>query len=336
MRPFTYHRPQTVQQALDALRDGGPSTRLLAGGTTLYDLMKIGIEAPAGVVDIHRLSELDHVEVDGDELVIGAGARMAQVAAHPAVRRLFPAVSESLWRAASQQLRNMATIGGNLLQRTRCPYFRGGAPYPCNKRDPGSGCAAIDGVDGGQAVLGVSDDCIAAYPGDLAVALVAFDAVIDVVGPGGSRSLPVADLHLLPGRTPYREHSLLPGELITQVRMPVAPVAAKSTYLKIRPRESYAFAFASAAVGLLASGAAGDEPQVFDCRIALGGLATRPWRAEAAEDWLIGRRLTEDNARAAGEIALQGSRPGRQNAFKVELGIRTVTEALINVARGNR
>jgi xanthine dehydrogenase YagS FAD-binding subunit len=181
-------------------------------------------------------------------------------------------------------------------------------------------------------VLGVSDDCIATYPGDLGVALIAFDAVIDVAGPERSRRLPVADLHLLPGRTPHREHSLGPGELITQVRVPVTPVAAASTYLKIRPRESYAFAFASAAVGLLVS----DEGRVTECRIALGGLATRPWRAEAAERWLAGRHLTEDSARVAGEIALQGARPGRQNAFKIELGIRTVAEALLDVARSDR
>jgi xanthine dehydrogenase YagS FAD-binding subunit len=292
MRPFTYHRPQTLTETIDALRDAGPSTRLLAGGTTLYDLMKIGIEAPQQVIDIHRLRELDHLELDGEELVIGAGTRMAQVSAHPLVRRMFPAVSQSLWRAASQQLRNMATIGGNLLQRTRCAYFRGGAPYPCNKRDPGSGCAALDGVDGGMAVLGVSDHCIATYPGDLAIALVAFDAIVDVAGPAGTRSLPVTDLHLLPGRTPHLEHTLRPGEVITQVRLPVNPVAANSTYLKIRPRESYAFAFASAAVGLVVPPATVGEPRVLDCRIALGGVATRPWRAEAAEEWLTGRELT--------------------------------------------
>ncbi|MEU8819178.1 xanthine dehydrogenase family protein subunit M [Actinoplanes sp. NPDC048796] len=332
MLPFTYFRPRTLDEAIEALRAGGESTKLLAGGTTLYDMMKIGVEAPAAVVDIHLLRELDHLEVRAGELVIGAGARMSAVSAHPEVRRLFPAVSESLWRSASQQLRNMATIGGNLMQRTRCAYFRGGVPYPCNKRDPGTGCAARDGVDGGMAVLGTSDDCIATYPGDLAVALVAFDAVVDVLGPDGARSLPVAQLRPLPGDTPHVEHVLRPGEVITQVRLPITAVAAKSAYLKIRPRESYAFAFASAAVGLVLAGSPA-EAAVIECRIALGGVSTVPWRAAAAEQWLIGRPLTEDAARTAGEIAMRGAEPGRANAFKVELGVHTVAQSLLSLSR---
>ncbi|WP_433385497.1 FAD binding domain-containing protein [Actinoplanes sp. CA-142083] len=331
MLPFTYQRPETVAEAVDALQAGGPGTTLLAGGTTLFDLMKIGVASPSRVVDIHRVRELDHLGVANGELVIGAGARMSRVSAEPDVIRLFPAISESLWRSASQQLRNMATMGGNLMQRTRCAYFRGGEPFPCNKREPGSGCAAISGVDGGMAVLGVSDQCVATYPGDVGIALVAFDAVVDLVGPDGGRSLPFAQLNLLPGSSPEREHALLDGELITQIRVPVTPVAAASGYLKIRPRESYAFAFASAAVGVLFAG-----DVVGECRIGIGGVATRPWRASAAEAWLTGKPLTEDNARRAGEIALQGARPIAANEFKVELGIRTVAKALLDVAGGDR
>jgi xanthine dehydrogenase YagS FAD-binding subunit len=328
MRPFDYHRPENLAQALDALRDAGGEARALAGGTTLYDLMKIGVETPTAVVDIHRLPELDHVGVAGGELVIGAGTRMARAATHPDVVRDFPAVSQSLWRGASQQLRNMATIGGNLLQRTRCTYFRGGAPFPCNKREPGSGCAALGGRDGGHAVLGVSDECIATYPGDLAVALIAFDAVVDVEGPTGARTVPIAGLHRPPGDTPHLEHTLRPGELVTRVRVPATPVARASAYLKVRPRESYAFALASAAVGVL-RGAGGE---VRECRIALGGVATVPWRAAEAERAVIGRPLTAAAAREAGDIAMRGARPGRDNAYKVELGARTVAAALLSVA----
>ncbi|HTJ38855.1 MAG TPA: xanthine dehydrogenase family protein subunit M [Dactylosporangium sp.] len=332
MRPFDYHRPENLPQALATLRDAGDAALPLAGGTTLYDLMKIGVETPDAVVDIHRLPELDHVGVAGGELVIGAGTRMARAAAHPAVVRDFPAVSQSLWRAASQQLRNMATIGGNLLQRTRCTYFRGGAPFPCNKRDPGSGCAAIGGRDGGHAVLGVSDDCIATYPGDLAVALIAFDAVVDVAGPAGARTVPIAELHRPPGDTPHLEHTLNPGELITRVRVPVSDIARESTFLKVRPRESYAFALASAAVGVLR----GSDGEVRECRIALGGVATRPWRATEAERVLAGRPLTAESAREAGDVAMRGARPGRDNAYKVELGARTVAEALLRAAGSER
>src|SRR5207302_8559337 len=250
--------------------------RFLAGGSTLYDLMKLNVEAPSHIVDINSLSELQVFDTSGSsELIFGALARMSDVAADPRLIRDYPALSESLWRAASQQLRNMATLGGNLLQRTRCGYFRGGPGYACNKREPGSGCDARGGVDAGHAVLGVSDACIATYPGDFAIALIAFDAVIDVAGPHGERTVDLADLHLEPGDTPQREHTLADDELILRIRVPVTPAGRASTYLKIRPRESYAFALASAAVALTLDG----EGMVDDCRIALGGVATRPWRA---------------------------------------------------------
>ena len=325
MRPFTYTAPTTVAEAIDALVTSGPGTKFLAGGTNLYDLMRLEVETPAAVVDIHRLAELNTIDTTGPtQLVFGAGARMSDVAEDPVVKADYPALSESLWRAASQQLRNMATLGGNLLQRTRCGYFRGGPPYACNKREPGSGCDARGGIDAGHAVLGVSDACIATYPGDFAIALIAFDAVVDVASPRGERTVALGDLHLEPGDTPHREHTLAADELILRIRVPLTPAGRASTYLKIRPRESYAFALASAAVGLTLDG----EGTVDDCRIALGGVATRPWRATAAERSLIGGPLTERAARRAGEIAFAGARPGRHNAFKIELGTRTVADAL--------
>ncbi|MEV0460783.1 FAD binding domain-containing protein, partial [Catellatospora methionotrophica] len=297
MRPFTYTKAENVAQAVDALAAGGPRARLLAGGTTLYDLMKLEIETPPAVVDVHRLAELAGFDTSGDrELVFGAGARMADVAEDGRLRRDYPALSESLWRAASQQLRNMATLGGNLLQRTRCPYFRGGEPFPCNKRDPGSGCAALDGLDRANALFGGSEHCVAVYPGDWATALVAFDAEIDVLGPGGARSLPLAELHREPGDTPQHEHHLAPGEIITRIRVPVTPAGRGSAYLKIRDRESYAFALVSAAVALTLDG----DGRVGECRVAVGGVATRPWRVPAAEQALRGQPVTGASARAAG------------------------------------
>ncbi|WBB58306.1 xanthine dehydrogenase family protein subunit M [Streptomyces sp. WMMC500] len=324
MRAFTYAAPDTVDAALDALRGARPGTRILAGGTNLYDLMKLEIETPPAVVDVHRIAELDTIDVGERELVLGAGARMADVADHPALRDAYPGLSESLWRAASQQLRNMATVGGNLLQRTRCAYFRNGTEFPCNKRDPGSGCAAVGGHDRGHALLGGSDACIATYAGDFAVALIAFDAVVDVVGPGGERTVPLADLHVEPGDDPTREHVLAPDELVVRIRVPATPAGRGSTYLKIRDRESYAFALAAAAVGLTldADGAVGE------CRIGLGGVATRPWRATEAEQTVLGRRLTPQTAREAGEAAFAAARPGAENGFRIELGIRTVADAL--------
>jgi xanthine dehydrogenase YagS FAD-binding subunit len=324
MRAFTYVAPATLDAALEALRAAQPGTKILAGGTTLYDLMKLDIETPPTVIDVHRLAELDTIDVNERELVFGSGARMADVASHPAIRNDYPGLSESLWRAASQQLRNMATVGGNLLQRTRCSYFRNGTEFPCNKREPGSGCAAIGGHDRSHALLGGSDACIATYPGDFAIALIAFDAVVDVAGPGGERTVPLAGLHVEPGDDPTREHVLAPTELIVRVRVPATPAGRGSTYLKIRDRESYAFALASAAVGLTFD----TDGKVSECRIALGGVATRPWRAVEAERTLAGRPLNPETARRAGEAAFADARPGSHNRFRVELGIRTVADAL--------
>jgi xanthine dehydrogenase YagS FAD-binding subunit len=325
MQPFTYTRAATAEDAVQAVAGGGPGARFLAGGTTLFDLMKLNVETPERVVDITGLGDLNRIDTGGPgELVIGALARMSDVASHPQIAAEYPALSESLWRAASQQLRNIATLGGNLLQRTRCAYFRGGEPFACNKRKPGSGCAAKQGLDRGHALLGGSDACIAVYPGDLAIALVAFDARIDVLGPDGQRTIAVEALHREPGATPGIETTLRSGELILRIRVPKTAMGRASTYHKIRDRESYAFALASAAVALDMDG-----DTVRQARIALGGLATRPWRARAAEQLLAGRTLTPRVAREAGDAALQGARPGRDNAFRIELGARTVADALM-------
>lgn len=323
MKSFAYLMPDSVEATIDALRTAPPGTKILAGGTTLYDLMKLGIETPPAVIDVHRLPELTGIQIGPDELTFGAGARMSNVADHPVVREDYPALSESLWRAASQQLRNVATVGGNLLQRTRCAYFRGGSEFPCNKREPGSGCAALGGHDRGHALLGGSDTCIATYAGDWAIALIAFDAVVDVVGPHGERSVPLAELHVEPGDDPTREQTLAADELIVRIRVPATSAGRGSTYLKIRDRESYAFALASAAVALTLD----EQGVVRECRIGLGGVATKPWRATPAERVLTGKRLTPQSAREAGEVAFAQAHPGGYNGFRVELGIRTVADA---------
>jgi len=325
MQPFSYTRANSAEAAVRAVAAGGPGTHFLAGGTTLYDLMKLNVEAPKRVVDIRGLKELDRIDTGGRrELVFGALARMSDVASHPEIVAQYPALSESLWRAASPQLRNMATLGGNLLQRTRCAYFRGGEPFACNKRKPGSGCAAQQGIDRGHALLGGSDACIAVYPGDLAIALVAFDARIDLLGPDGQRTIAVEELHREPGALPDIETTLKPGELILRIRVPKTAMGRSSTYHKIRDRESYAFALASAAVVLDMDG-----DTVREARIAVGGLATRPWRARGAEKFLAGKTLTPRTAREAGDAALEGAKPGHDNAFRIELGARTVADALM-------
>lgn len=325
MRPFIYEKPATLADAVSAVADGGPGARFIAGGTTLYDLMKLDVEAPTTLVDITGLRELTTFDTSGsEELVFGALAPMSAVASDATLIRDYPALSEALSRAASQQLRNMATVGGNLLQRTRCAYFRGGEPYACNKRSPGSGCSAIGGLDRGHAILGGSSACIAPYPGDWAVALVAFEARIDTLSPRGERTLPVEWLHREPGQTPHLEFALAPDELIVRIRVPVTPLGRASTYLKIRDRESYAFALASAAVALSLAG-----NTVLDARVALGGVATRPWRARETESALIGRRLTLLSAEQAAVAAFAKARVGRHNAYKIQLGVRTVLDALM-------
>jgi xanthine dehydrogenase YagS FAD-binding subunit len=328
MQPFNYLRARSAGEAVAALAAAPAGSRFIAGGTTLYDLMKLGVMRPPTVIDISGVSELKTMRTDGEELQFGALVPMSDVAQEPRVATLYPALAEAMWKAASQQLRNMATVGGNLLQRTRCAYFRGGEAYACNKRVPGSGCTARDGIDRQQAVLGISPACNATYPGDWAVALAAFDAVVDILGPRGTRTIALEQLYREPGDTPEIENQLAPDELVTRVRVPATPLGRASTYHKVRDRESYAFALSSAAVALRLEGRI-----VREARVALGGLATRPWRARTAERSLVGQPVSNELALRAGEAALAGAQPGRHNAFRIELGRRTVADAVLIAAR---
>lgn len=337
MRPFSYVRPRDKEEAVRAFASAGANARYIAGGTTLYDLMKLGIEQPAHLIDVTAIRGLDAVETEGDTLRFEALASMSAVARNPIIMRDYPVLSEALRRAASPQLRNMATVGGNLLQRTRCMYFRNGAGslstvgvYPCNKRQPGSGCSAIGGLDRGQAVLGQSEACTAVSPGDWPVALIAMNASVDLLGPGGARTMPISDLYLLPGSTPHKEFAIEAGEMITAITVPKTKAGRASTYHKIRDRESYAFALASAAVALDLDG-----DRVRRAHVALGGIGTRPWRAPQAEAALAGQRLTAELAMAAGRAALEGAKAGTANAYKIELGARTVADALMIAAGRN-
>jgi xanthine dehydrogenase YagS FAD-binding subunit len=323
MHEFDLTSVTSVPGALQTLTSSLGRARFLAGGTTLVDLMKLNVESPDHLVDITRIPELAAFDVSVDkDLVFGSLVRMSDVADHKTVKERYPVLSESLWKAASQQLRNMATLGGNLLQRTRCAYFRD-VQYPCNKRSPGSGCSAQHGLSRGHALLGGSEACIAVYPGDFAVALVALDAMVDTVSSRGARSIPMAQLHRQPGDTPHIETSLAPDELIVRIRIPGTRLGKASTYQKIRDRESYAFALTAAAVALEMDG-----DKVSAARIALGGVATVPWRARNAERSLIGKPLTEASASDAGRVAFEGAVTRPQSAFRVRLGIETVAEAL--------
>jgi len=329
VQSFSYTVADDAPTAVRLLAAQGASAKFLAGGTNLYDLMKLGAETPDAVVDVTRIPGFDAVDTTGGhELIFGAGARMCDVAEDSVLLSAYPALAESLTKASSQQLRTMATIGGNLMQRTRCPYFRGGPAYPCNKRDPGSGCAAIGGSDRTQALLGTSVHCTATYPGDWAVALVAFDAVLDVLGPDGQRTLPVAELHREPTDRPHVETTLARDELILRVRVPVSRAGRGSAYLKARDRQSYAFALASAAVALTLD----ENGKVTDARVALGGVATRPWRSPEAEQALLGSMAHAGDGRAAGAVALAAAVPGRDNAFRLDLAARTVAEAVLVAA----
>ncbi len=326
MRPFVYDHAYGIPDALRAGADAG--AQYLAGGTVLLDLMKLDVMRPEALVAISDLRrELGGVVLDEDGLHLGALARMAEVADHPDVVRNYPVLAQSLHLAASPQLRNMASLAGTVLQRTRCSYFRDTGWDACNKRVPGSGCAAIGGVNRHLAVLGVSEHCIAHYPGDLATALVALGATVDLRGEDGTRSLPLEELHRLPGDTPHVETVLRPGELITAFHVPAAPWMRRSLYLKVRDRESYAFALASAAVALDLQ-----DGMVAQVRIGLGGVATKPWRSHAAEAALTGRRFDEGAAEAAATEAFRDAVVHGENRFKPELGRRTLVRALLDAA----
>lgn len=328
MKPIAFARAETVDQALAAVT-ARPNTVFLAGGTTLVDMLRIGAMEPDNVIDINRLplTDLEH-RPDGG-LRIGAMARMGDVAADPGVVERFPFLSIALWKGASAQIRNMASMGGNLMQRVRCPQFRDIA-FACNKREPGSGCGAHEGLHRGNAVLGTSEHCFAMHPSDMAIPLTALDAVVHVQGPRGSRAIAFDDFFLLPGDTPHLEHPITADELIVGIEVPPLPFAVNSHYLKVRDRESYEFAAASAAVALdLMDG------QVRDVRIGLGGVATKPWRARMAEALLIGKPATKENFAAAAATELAGADGSHaMNRFKIELAQRTMVRTLEIVADG--
>jgi xanthine dehydrogenase YagS FAD-binding subunit len=328
MRSLSYARPADANAAI-ALVTGHPAAAFLAGGTTEVDLTRQGVLRPGLLVDINDLPLDGVADRPGGGLRIGALARMSDVARAPSVVDRFPVISQALLLGASAQLRNMASMGGNLCQRVRCGYFRDVAS-PCNKRQPGSGCAALDGINRGHAVLGVSDSCIATHPSDVAVALVALDAVVHTSGPGhGQRAIGIDDFFLLPGDTPHREHPLEHGELITAIEVPAAPVARRSVYLKFRDRQSYEFALASVAAAIRVEGGA-----VAEVRIALGGVATKPWRARRAEASLLGQPAAEASFAAAARQELARATPRPQNAFKVELAQRAIVRALSTLTDG--
>jgi xanthine dehydrogenase YagS FAD-binding subunit len=327
MRPLSYVRVADPGSAIAMVRDA-PDGAFLAGGTTEVDLVRQNVLRPGLLVDINDLP-LNHVEdlPDGG-LRIGALARMSDVALVPAVVQRFPVISQALLLGASAQLRNMASMGGNLCQRVRCSYFRD-ATSACNKRDPGSGCAALDGFNRGHAILGTSDKCIATHPSDVAVALVALDAVVHTRGPRGERGIPIDEFFLLPGDTPEREHPLEHGELITAIEVPATPVARQSLYLKFRDRESYEFALASVAAAMRIQ-----DGVIAEVRLALGGVGTKPWRARRAEASLLGQPAQEASFAEAARQELAAARTRPLNSFKVDLAQRAIVRALTTLTSG--
>ena len=332
MEQFTYDRATSVEQAVQAAAKSttaqqGAGVRFVAGGTTLIDLMKLQVERPLEIVDINGLS-LHQIEAQpGGGLKIGALVRNSDLAHHPVVMRDYAVLSQALLSGASPQLRNMATTGGNLLQRTRCNYFRDTA-HACNKREPGTGCSAIDGHNRMLAILGTSKDCIATNPSDMNVALTALEATIQIQGAGGKnaggeRSVPIHDFFLMPGSTPHRENLLQPGDLITSVTLAAVPAGTKSVYLKLRDRAAYEFALASAAVVVQMDGR-----QIRNVRVALGGVGTKPWRSYEAEKALTGATVEAATFRHAAEAALKDAHPQSENGYKVELSKRCLVRAL--------
>ena len=331
MHTFEFIRPTDATAAIAAAAQSktaqqGADVRFMGGGTTLIDLMKLNVETPARVLDINRLP-LDKIETTSDGgLKIGATVRNSDLAYNETVKLAYPVLSQAILQGASAQIRNMATVGGNLLQRTRCVYFRDTA-MPCNKREPGTGCPAITGHNRTLAILGASDHCIATNPSDMCVALAALEATIHIQGTKGTRIVAFNDFHLLPGSTPHRETVLEPGDLITHVGLKPPFKGSKQTYLKLRDRASYEFALASAAVILAIGGG-----KILQARIALGGVGTKPWRSPEAEAALKGKSVNDATFRQAAEAALQSAKPQSENRFKIELAKRCLTHALRTAA----
>lgn len=324
MNQFSYVRPASQQAAIDAiLRDS--SARFIAGGTNLLDLMKNGVLTPEKLVDINRLP-LKNITLNNNILHIGALTLNSEVAAHPLVKTHHPLLSQALLAGASQQLRNMATTGGNMMQRTRCSYFYDIA-MPCNKRTPGSGCGAIGGINRMHAIFGASDQCIAVHPSDMCIALVALDATVLVAGPKGNRRIPFGEFHRLPGNTPDKDNNLDKGELITGIEIPHSPFTKNVYYLKVRDRASYAFALVSVAAALDIS-----NNTIRSARLAMGGVAHKPWRLQEAEKTLIGKTPTVENFRIAATVATQSARTYQHNAFKVPMAQNSIVTALQKAA----
>ena len=334
MEAFQYRQASSISAAVatnagqtnGALLQTSQPPKFIAGGTTLVDLMKLNVERPPTLVDINTLPLTQVEETSGGGLKVGAMVRNSDLAHNDLVNTRYPVLSQALLSGASPQLRNMATTGGNLLQRTRCYYFRDTAYTACNKRTPGSGCSALDGYNKIHAILGTSESCIAAHPSDMAVAMTALQAVVHVQGPQGERDISIDDLYLLPGKTPHLENVLKPGELITHVTLPALAAGTKSHYLKLRDRASYEFALASAAVVVEVS-----RGRIRRARVALGGVGTKPWRAREAEQVLEGHAADEHTFKQAAEAALRGAKPLHDNAFKVQLAKMCIARALRNV-----
>ena len=326
MNPFNYQRPTAPDQAIKAVSARG--AKFLGGGTNLVDLMKYDVEHPTTLIDVTHIP-FDQIAFTGNTAVIGAGVRNSDLANHEAIRTNYPLLSHALLSGASPQLRNMATTGGNLMQRTRCYYFMDTAFPACNKRTPGSGCAAIKGFNRIHAILGASSECIATNPSDMSVALAALNAIVHVTGPNGKRTIPIGDFHRLPGTTPELDTNLKPDELITAVELPAPKFAKHSYYLKVRDRQSYAFALVSVAAGLEISG-----NTIQSAGLALGGVAHKPWRSPEAERFLVGTVVSTDAFRKAADFALAGAKPYENNAFKVELAKQSIVRALTLAAQG--
>lgn len=325
MNPFSYARPTAIDEAISLFR---PDSRYIAGGTNLLDLMKENVTRPAQLIDITQLPMNDIEETAEGGLRIGALVSNSDLAWHPLAQRRYPLLSQAILAGASPQLRNMATTGGNLLQRTRCYYFYDSAT-PCNKREPGSGCPARDGLNRIHAILGHSQACIAVHPSDMCVALAALEAVVIVQGPQGERRIAFADFHRLPDETPERDNTLAEGELITAVELPAQGFPAHCSYLKLRDRASYAFALVSVAAALELDGGT-----IRDARLAMGGVAHKPWRKHEAEALLIGKAPDESTFTAVADALLEGASGFEHNAFKIELSRRAIVRALTDAAKG--
>jgi xanthine dehydrogenase YagS FAD-binding subunit len=326
MKNFSYVRATSVKEAVQQA-SANSNSMFIAGGTNLVDRMKVFLDEPSQLIDITRL-DMTRIEQTGGGLRLGALVSNTAVADHPEVRRSYPMLARAILLGASQQIRNVATTGGNLLQRTRCPYYYDTA-FNCNKREPGSGCAALTGINRIHALFGASDQCVAVHPSDMCVPLAALDAIVEVEGPKGKRQIPFTDFHRLPGETPQRDTNLESGELITALILPPAPFAKTSVYLKLRDRASYAFALVSVAAAVELA-----DNRIKTARLAMGGMAHKPWRFTEAETFLLGKAATTATFQQAAEVALQGAKPLEHNGFKVELAKRAIRRALTVSAKG--